>query len=176
MSKIPCTPTFFGGQKILVSLRWLPPPLQPCVSGSSGAYPLGKGNEACGVKYGGYLSNISSPWLVIIFLIVICEATVVHCLAHHAHVSILIKSCSAIGLSELWKWCSPLTLLGGLYGGVWVVAQGFWGGTRNRLEVIEDFRRFLGSELSQGVCTYVSVKFQSGGREGVRVWYAMRGW
>jgi hypothetical protein len=39
MSKIPCAPTFFGGQKILVSLRW-PPPLQPCVSGSSSAYPL----------------------------------------------------------------------------------------------------------------------------------------
>jgi len=31
MSKIPCAPTFFGGQKILVSLRW-PPPLSNPVS------------------------------------------------------------------------------------------------------------------------------------------------
>jgi len=31
MSKKPCTPTFFGGQKILVSLRWPPPPPTLCL-------------------------------------------------------------------------------------------------------------------------------------------------
>jgi len=104
--------------------------------------------------------------LVIIFLSVICKATVVHCLAHE---SLIMKSCSAIGLSEGDAASEHCSVACTEVRVMWVVARGFWGGTKNRLEVIEDFRRFLGSELSQGVCTYILVKFQSGGREGVRV-------